>query len=117
MRINTEWLKKQYEAEGENKPDGYVLEILRCGEKLLDLLDTLPLTADVEAEALMHEVARGTGITGNMTAYIALIATKCSDRGEEFRKSWNKHNGNESAEGVVNPAVFTIGEKTENGAA
>lgn len=110
-RINKEWLQKQYDGKGENAPDEYVLEILRVGEKLLDLIDTVAPGESLDAGKLMHDAARNTGITGNMAAYVALIATKCSSRGEEFRRSWNKHNGNEDSKGVVNPAVFTISGK------
>lgn len=113
-RVNTEWLQKQYDAKGEDAPDEYVLEILKRGEMLLDLIDTMAPDFPLDANALMHQVAKGSGITGNMAGYIALIATKCSDRGEEFRKSWNMAQGKPESTGVVNPAIITIGDKAGN---
>jgi hypothetical protein len=109
MIINKEWLEKQKTAEGEDKPDEYVLTILKVGEKVLDLMEALgdkPIDANeliLQADKELNE-----SITGNMAAYVAFIATKCHSRGEEFKKSWNKHNGREDAKSVINPAVITI---------
>lgn len=110
MKIEQEWLKKQYEAEGENKPDEYVLAILKVGEKVLDYMEELPESEPIDANELILRADReyDEGITGNMAAYIAMIATKCHSRGQEFKKSWNKHNGDESREGVINPAVLIL---------
>lgn len=110
MKINQEWLKKQYEAEDENKPDEYVLCILKVGEKVLDLMEMLPETQAIDANALILQADEelDESITGNMAAYVAMIATKCHSRGEEFKKSWNKYNGREDATGIVNPAIFEL---------
>ena len=110
MKINQEWLKKQYEGEGENKPNGYVLGILRVGEKVLELMEAVDMTAKIDAVELILEADRelNEGITGNMAAYVASIVVKCHSRGEEFRKSWNKHNGSPEAKGVINPAIINI---------
>lgn len=110
MRINQDWLKKQYEAEGEDKPDVYVLEILKVAEKVLDYMEALPENEPIDADALISKADKelDSGITGNMAGFIAMIATKCHSRGEEFKKSWNKHWGNPDAKGVTNPAVITI---------
>jgi|WetSurMetagenome_2_1015567.scaffolds.fasta_scaffold1807749_1 hypothetical protein len=109
MITNKEWLQKQYDGEGENKPDGYVLGILKVGEKVLELMEKLG-DAPIDADALILQADKelNEGITGNMAAYVALIATKCHSRGEEFKKSWNKRNGNEDAKGVINPAIMTL---------
>lgn len=112
MKINQEWLKKQYETEGDDKLDEYVLCILKVGEKVLDLMEALPKNKPIDANELVLQADRelDASITGNMAAYVALIATKCHSRGEEFKKSWNKYNGNPNAKGVTNPAVITIGQ-------
>ena len=111
MKTNQEWIKKQYEAKGEDKPDEYVLAILKVGEKVIDYMEELSENEPIDANALILKANDfyKEGITGNMAAYIAYIATKCHSRGEEFRKSWNKYNGREDAKGVINPAVVTIG--------
>lgn len=116
-RINEEWLKKQYTSEetGEPETDAYVLAILKVGEKVLDLMEALPESEAIDANDLVLQADRELkeGITGNMAAYVAMIATKCHSRGEEFRKSWNIHNGNEKANekpgSVTNPAIITVG--------
>jgi len=110
MKIKQDWLKKQYEGEGEDKPDEYVLEILRVGEKVLDLMEGLPENELIDANSLILKANKelDAGITGNMAGYIALIATKCHSRGQEFKKSWNKYNGNENSKGVINPAIITL---------
>lgn len=118
MIVNQEWLDKQYFDEESGKPlsadnseDGYVLAILNVGKKALVLMELLPEDQPIDARALVNEADKilDEGITGNMAAYIALIATKCHSRGEEFRKSWNTQNGNPDSKGVVNPAVMHIG--------
>lgn len=112
MKINTEWLEQQKLGEdGKAETDPYVSAIVKVGEKVVDLLEALPEDQPVDANALILEADKfyDEGITGNMAAYIAMIATKCHSRGEEFKKSWNKHNGDENREGVINPAVVTMG--------
>ena len=108
MKINQEWLQKQYNGEGENKPGPYVLAILRVGEKVVDLMEAIDPIAKIDANELILEADRELKeeITGNMAAYVALIAIKCHSRGEEFRKSWNEYNGKSEAKGVINPADF-----------
>ena len=118
MRVNEEWLAMQYKDPDTGKPldptspgeDAYVLGILRVGEKVLDLIDALE-GAPIDADALVHQANKelDEGITGNMAGYVAMIATKCSDRGEEFKKSWNTSLGKPDASGVLNPAIINIG--------
>lgn len=109
MKIETEWLGRQ--KFGEALVDPYVAAIVKVGEKVVDLLEALPESSPVDANALIIEADRfyDEGITGNMAGYIAAIAVKCHSRGEEFRRSWNRHNGDRNHGGVINPAVVTIG--------
>jgi hypothetical protein len=111
MKIEQEWLKKQYEAEGEDKPDEYVLAILKVGEKVLDLMELVPENEPIDANKLILQADKELeeGITGNMAGMVALIATKCHSRGQEFKKSWNTYYGKPDATGVINPAIITIG--------
>ena len=55
------------------------------------------------------------GITGFMAGAVAAMVSKCHDRGEEFRRAWNKDNqihdeGDKANEGkgVLNPALLNI---------
>lgn len=112
MKINLEWLEKQKNPPADQPdlvPDAYVLCIIECGERLLDLLEALPENQPIDADALITEASKGEGITGNMSHYIALIAVKCHSRGEEFRRSFNKGWGKEDAKGLVNPAIVSFG--------
>lgn len=116
MIINKEWLEKQKNPPPEEQDmatDAYVLAIVQVGEKVLDLMEALDPLAPIDANALILQADRELkeGITGNMAAYVAFIATKCHSRGEEFKKSWNKRNGDENRNGVINPAIMTIGKK------
>lgn len=110
MKINLDWLEKQYKGEGEEAPDEYILAILGVGEKVLDLMESTPEDLPISADDLITKANRelDAGITGNMAAYVALIATKCHSRGEEFLKSWNTANGQPESKGVVNPAILHI---------
>lgn len=117
MIINEQWLKNQYfdsdtkESLDEKNPEhGYILGILRVGRKVLDLMEEIPVEERIEAQELVFEANRimDEGITGNMAAYVALIATKCHSRGQEFRKSWNASNGSPESSGVVNPAILHL---------
>jgi hypothetical protein len=55
------------------------------------------------------------GITGFMAGAVALMVSRCHERGEEFRRAWNKDvqigtegdKANES-DGVLNPAILKI---------
>lgn len=110
-KIKTEWLEKQKLGEdGQPEKDPYVAAIVKIGEKVVDLMEALSEDQPIDANALILEADRfyDEGITGNMAAYIALIATICHSRGEEFKRSWNKHNGDENRKGVINPAILTV---------
>ena len=48
------------------------------------------------------------GITVAMAGFVAQMISTCHERGEEFRKIWNKEY---AGEGVVNPAIITIETK------
>jgi hypothetical protein len=50
------------------------------------------------------------GITGFMAGCVAEMIFVCHERGEEFKRIWNKSYGaDEEVDGVVNPAILTIG--------
>ena len=80
---------------------------MKVAKKVVELLDK---ATDFDADDLILKADEELkeGITGNMAGMIALLVSKYHSRGEEFRKSWNKHNGNENAKGVINPAIMII---------
>ena len=46
------------------------------------------------------------GISGFQAGCVATMVSNCHERGEEFRKIWNKEY---SGDGVINPAIIQIG--------
>jgi len=70
-----------------------------------------------DADDIITEADRNldAGITGFMSGWIANVISHCHSRGEEFRKSWNKHYAgdkyDENKKGVINPAILTIKTK------
>ena len=109
MIINQDWLDKQKVDENGNEEDAYVMGIIRVAEKSLTILEAIG-EGPIDADAIISKAGEGEGITGNMAAYVAYICVKCHSRGEEFRKSWNTYWNRPDAEGVINPAVVTVGE-------
>ena len=77
------------EKEIEKSEEETQKVIIKCAEKLSHI-------ADVE------------GITGYMYGCAVNILAQCWEYGEELRKWHNKEYGYEG-EGVVNPAIITIG--------
>ena len=104
-----EELKQQWEEEHKDA-NSYMLAILKVAEKVMEYLDKGEvIDADKligKADEELHE-----GITGNMAAYIASAVSKYHEKGDEFKRSWNKQYGNENAKGIINPAIFTIETK------
>lgn len=98
---------KDWEKATSGKLNPYAKAIVRVAKKVIELLDK---ATDFDADDLILKANKELkeGITGNMAGMIALLVSKYHSRGEEFRKSWNKYNGNENAKGVINPAIMTI---------
>lgn len=97
--------------------DPYGTAILTYAERWADLMEAATEGADDVAEAIVacaertsHE-ADTDGITGFM--YGAAVAELCADwgwvHGDILKKWHNKEWGRPDAEGVVNPAILTIG--------
>mgnify|MGYP001614189682 FL=1 len=96
------WIKV---TGGELNP--YAKAIVRMAEKVMEFLEQ---TEDFDANDLILKADKelNEDITGNMAGMIALLVSKYHERGDEFKKSWNRYNGNENAQGVINPAIITI---------
>ena len=78
-------------------------------EKMIENSDkSVAQIFEESAEKLSHD-ADVEGITGFMYGVAVNILALCWEHGEELRKWHNKKYGYEG-DGVVNPAVFTIGE-------
>lgn len=78
--------------------DGQILwnsELLR-GDKIVDIADSTSREADTE------------GITGFMYGCAVNVLSQLWEYGEELRK-WHNKEYNYEGDGVVNPAILTIG--------
>ena len=87
-----------------------VMEILDANEPF----DTYKIIRQADDEAL----GKNGGITGFMAGCVAQMVSQYHNRGEEFRKAWNKDNqiedegdrANDSG-GILNPALLNISSK------
>lgn len=99
----------------EVNKDPYGGAVVKVARRVMDILDEddSPLTKEAVDELICRgdrESGAG-GITGFMAGCVAGIVSQVHSRGEEFRTAWNAIYGVTSEDGVVNPAVMTIGVK------
>lgn len=83
-------------------------------EAMMMLDNDEEFSRDIDTHRLIvkaDERACAGGITGFMAGCVAHMITVCHDRGLEFQSAWNSHYGVTSDEGVVNPAILTIGQE------
>lgn len=63
-------------------------------------------------EAAEKAAIKGSGITGYMMGVVAQMIWTMHPRGEEFKKYFNGEFGADpEADGIVNPAIMTVGGK------
>lgn len=107
--------EKEYKDWYEKNSDPYGRACFTYAERWAEMLENLietstddPMKVVVDnADRLSHE-ADVEGITGFMYGCAVNILSQCWKYGEELRKWNNKEYGYEG-DGVVNPAVLTIG--------
>lgn len=86
--------------------DPYGWACIEVTSKLGKNLDAGMSPADAEKKAI-----KDSGITGYMMGVIAQMIWTLHPRGEEFKKYFNGEFGADpDAEGIVNPAIMTVGE-------
>lgn len=96
--------------------DPYSRACFTYAERWAELLEKLVENSDKSVSQVFEEKANDTsheadveGITGFMYGMAVNILSQCWVHGEELRKWHNKQYGHEG-DGVVNPAILTIGE-------
>jgi hypothetical protein len=85
LKDEAAWQKWQ-----DNNKDAYGNACIRVAREAMLELDA---GKSFEAYSLITEAdnrAKTGGITGEMAGYVASMISQCHERGEEFRKSWNK---------------------------
>lgn len=107
-------MEKEYQDWKEKNSDGYSSAVFMFAEKWAELIE-----AEIEkgnklqdvAEELEKQPANEFGLTGFQYGCAISILSQCWEYGEELRV-WHNGDYNYEGEGVVNPAILTIG-KTE----
>lgn len=86
--------------------DPYGFACLEVASKLGKNLDDGMTPADAEKAAV-----KGSGITGYMMGVVAQAIWTMHPRGDEFKRYFNGEFGADpDANGIVNPAIMTVGE-------
>lgn len=112
--------KKEYDDwKAVQGGDGYGLACFAYAEGWAKLLQKEFADRNIENPDVVSMIAHAEncsrqvdfmGITGAMYGMAVAILAKCWKHGEALRKWHNKEWGHEGSNGIVNPAVFTIGE-------
>ena len=118
MKIKKE-MEYEYLTGKHNNTDSYGSAVYRYLERWAELMEKKIDESDCfayetickYAEELSH-AADSEGITGFMYGCAVSILSKAWQYGEELRKWHNKEYGYEG-DGVVNPAILTVGESKE----
>lgn len=101
-------LEEEYSKYVElNSADEYSKMCVIAGEGVADLLDE----GKTPEEAM--EAVKGHGLTGFMVTMAVRAIAHFHPRGEELRVWWNTQYGaKKERQGLVNPAVLNVDEKT-----
>jgi len=87
----------------KNTDDAYSACVIEASIKIMSALNEGKMSEEAD------KAADGLGITGFQAGCVAQTIIKYHARGEEYKVYWNGLYGQPEAEGVVNPAVMTIG--------
>lgn len=109
--------KKSWNEWVEKNDDPYGKTCVNVARRVMEILDD---GKDFDANEIIckadDDIQAG-GITGFMAGCVAQMVSGCHERGEEFRRKWNKNNqindegdkANDSG-GILNPAILTISQ-------
>lgn len=106
--------EKEYKEWCEKNDDSYGRACLAFAERWAELLEAEISKSDdatkvfVEKADRLSREADTDGITGYMYGCAVLVLSQCWEYGEAFRKWHNKKYGYDG-DGVVNPAIITLG--------
>ena len=110
--------KQKWNSWVENNKDPYGGACVMVARRAMEILDEgQPFNChDLICQA--DDESGAGGITGFMAGAVASMISQCHERGEEFRRQWNKDNqiqgegdkANDSG-GVLNPALLNIRTK------
>ena len=96
--------KEGWEKSKAANTDSYGGAAIQAAAHTMCLLDEGKTPEEAEKTGF-----HGKDLTGFLAGCAASIVGQVHDRGDEFRKHWNKQFGvSEDAKGTVNPAIMTI---------
>ena len=108
--------EKEYKDWYDKNSDGYSRACFTYAERWAETLENLIENSDEEPFQVIIDNAEGTshtadteGITGFMYGCAVSILSQCWEYGELLRKWHNKEYGYDG-DGVVNPAILTVGK-------
>lgn len=107
MIIDEEGWEKCKKDNGDCEYGKYAIDV---AQRVMDLLEDTP-DEKVDAHKLISQADLEGELSGFQAGCVAGAVTCYHSKGELFRQSWNKMYG-EQNEGVVNPAIITIEDKT-----
>lgn len=111
--------QKYWDNQVKINKDGYGGACIKTARRVMEILDEETGELDTHKIICRADDESGAGgITGFQAGCVAQIVMKCHSRGNEFRVVFNTEHGvtEEKAKGgIVNPAVFTIGEAPTKG--
>lgn len=94
----------------QNNQDPYGGACIKVARRVMELLDD---GREFDASDIINQADKETnagGITGFMAGAVAQMVSVCHVRGDEFKQKWNEYwNPADTREGVINPALITIG--------
>ena len=99
--------KEKFKVWEDANKDSYGSCCVQVAKRVMELMDD---GAEIKSHDLICKAdddIKAGGITMFMASCVARMVIECHDKGEQFRKDWNK-DYNHDGEGIVNPAVITI---------
>lgn len=108
--------EQEYKDWYEKNSDPYSRACFTYAERWAELLEKEIEESDKDTKEVMKQYAEKyshdadiEGITGFMFGMAVQILSLCWEYGEELRK-WHNKEYNYEGEGVVNPAILTVGK-------
>lgn len=97
--------REDWDAFVKINDDGYSYVVVVAASRVMHSLD------NGDDYKTAHDKMFGMGMSGFQAGCVAQVVAKQHNRGDEFRKAWNKGWGADDAKGTVNPALITIETK------
>ena len=95
----------------ENNKDPYGAACIMVARRVMEILDVVGEFDPHDIICRADKETKAGGITGFMAGCAAQMVSHCHSRGEEFKAAWNKQYDPKPREGVINPAILTVGGK------